>query len=1241
MNLRWTIGWMAAVVAAGALRAAMTAGAAERVAAQMIEQEPALQTAFGGHKVAEAEAIGALWVVRLADDAGYLLLSGSEVSPTLEGYGAVPWALPPEGSPARSVLEGLVRHAAGTEAVVPARLKTATRLASTETSTLDPAASAQTLGPFLETTWDQNGPYNRYTPVDKSNDSGATGCVATAAAQMMAYYRWPARVDDVLEQRLSVSFPSALFDSWQARFEHYGRLPWEAMRPDGGTTEREKHAVAQLMILCGMVGEMKYGKNSAGTMSSAADMNLLFCEGRTPWYGYERLVQHNRATDTEAVERLKADVGNALLRGELLGTCIEVSQGAHAIVIDGFDATGSAAMVHTNYGWSGYDNGWVNLASFASSINYYYLGFRPLRQVQTDPAPTVSAALPEITWSFPDFWREAVSGFTVEAFSTRGEEATTWCDDFTRLQDRHPGLDAQNPVDGRAGKVFTLAEEAEGRALKIGAIKDYLPKTYTWPQVVVPSASSRLAFTLRANYTQGMRLDVQIRAGNGPWQTVQEADISPTSAGSAKAYTLSLADFAGMPCRFRLQERHQSAFDNAGGGVFDEGGWVLSQWEASEVRLCATAEGRAELPAEARSYTPEIVSPALGEVYAWRVTPVFTDGGTLEAEAEAVATRLQPGSSEPEFKAVTRASGAELTEDLVLTVPQNGASRLRVELSAGAQVAQVRCSVPNFVAPEEIALERESDGLYTLTLDPGKHLPAGTANLAGTSLVLSLWAKDGNGSAAFREVVVAFAGSGEAGGPISEPILGGDASARRPTEVAQDATHKLLFAPGLTYEAESGTWRGWVDNKQSSEMRADFSWALSAANALTWWIENFRAQGGSVVSTGAEAAYVNLGAQSASGYASAVADALATQWEIGSQGGKDAPTFKWLLDGTYTSLGTDWSAPKADSPLTRGLLRNSVMADVVADLQAYCGETALSYTELGSDAEGVRRSFSKYLLEALAHGPVMASLPGDASLTIWGAACEPVAAGEGTEWQVKTVYVTDPASSSSRLEALALTAVRSPLYGICPVLGGEKLVFRTTPVYAYGHAKGVASAVDPQPRPPTGDSGTFHPEVREALTEAAREAGLTVDFGVRFRRGQGPAEEPSVAEVNSLMRCFRSLSAEADTAAGVMTLDYDFRVSTLAFVTVADEPYVVVGVVVESGGHEAAFGEAAQFALNARGAMNARATTQAGAVEVTDATGQTEGRSAAAGQRYFRLPLAETGSSGFFSVSVFSEEASE
>ena len=317
------------------------------------------------------------------------------------------------------------------------------------------------------------------------------------------------------------------------------------------------------------------------------------------------------------------------------------------------------------------------------------------------------------------------------------------------------------------------------------------------------------------------------------------------------------------------------------------------------------------------------------------------------------------------------------------------------------------------------------------------------------------------------------------------------------------------------------------------------------------------------------------------------------------------------------------------------------MADVVADLQVYCGGTALNYTELGSDEEGVRRSFSKYLLEALAHGPVMASMLNDASLTIWGAACELVAAGNGSEWQVKTVYVTDPASLSSRLEALALTAVRSPLYGICPLLGEEKLVLRTTPVYAYGHAKGVASTVDPQPRPPTGDSRTFHPEVREALTEAAREAGLIADFGVRFRRGQGPAEEPSVAEVNSLMRCFRSLSVEVDPAAGVMTLDYDFRVSTLAFVTVSDEPYVVVGVVVESGGREAAFGEAAQFALNARGAMNARATTQAGAVEVTDATGQTEGRSAAAGQRYFRLPFAETGTSGFFSVSVFSEEASE
>ena len=48
------------------------------------------------------------------------------------------------------------------------------------------------LGPLLTTTWDQEDPYNLNTPLLYNGQKTLTGCVATAAAQIMKYWKYPA-----------------------------------------------------------------------------------------------------------------------------------------------------------------------------------------------------------------------------------------------------------------------------------------------------------------------------------------------------------------------------------------------------------------------------------------------------------------------------------------------------------------------------------------------------------------------------------------------------------------------------------------------------------------------------------------------------------------------------------------------------------------------------------------------------------------------------------------------------------------------------------------------------------------------------------------------------------------------------------------------------------------------------------------------------------------------------------------
>jgi hypothetical protein len=56
--------------------------------------------------------------------------------------------------------------------------------------------TTQTVGPLLKTTWGQGQPYNYLCPLDGSTTSDGympTGCVATAMAQLMYYWKTPAR----------------------------------------------------------------------------------------------------------------------------------------------------------------------------------------------------------------------------------------------------------------------------------------------------------------------------------------------------------------------------------------------------------------------------------------------------------------------------------------------------------------------------------------------------------------------------------------------------------------------------------------------------------------------------------------------------------------------------------------------------------------------------------------------------------------------------------------------------------------------------------------------------------------------------------------------------------------------------------------------------------------------------------------------------------------------------------------
>ncbi|MBS5614717.1 MAG: C10 family peptidase, partial [Prevotella buccalis] len=107
--------------------------------------------------------------------------------------------------------------------------------------------------PMLKTTWGQNAPYNLQCPLAPGkNVHCKTGCVATAMAQVMKYYGYPARGqgsvsytyvgDDGLTYFVETDFSKSTYD-------------WEKMKDaytyGDNSSDEEKQAVAKIMADCG------------------------------------------------------------------------------------------------------------------------------------------------------------------------------------------------------------------------------------------------------------------------------------------------------------------------------------------------------------------------------------------------------------------------------------------------------------------------------------------------------------------------------------------------------------------------------------------------------------------------------------------------------------------------------------------------------------------------------------------------------------------------------------------------------------------------------------------------------------------------------------------------------------------------------------------------------------------------------------------------------------------------------
>ena len=200
--------------------------------------------------------------------------------------------------------------------------------------------------PLLKTTWNQAGPYNKYLTMEDA----ATGCVPTAMAQVMAYWKYPkqgrgSHAYDDSGSSYYADFSSSVYD-WDNMLNGYADVAY---------SEAQANAVARLMADCGISIEAHYG-GIFGTGAMTYDVPIALVK----YFGYSMNYRCLASSDYETQEwedmmRAELDAKRPFLYSGSPRSDEYYPPVGHTFVCDGYTDNG---YFHFNLGWEGKGNGW-------------------------------------------------------------------------------------------------------------------------------------------------------------------------------------------------------------------------------------------------------------------------------------------------------------------------------------------------------------------------------------------------------------------------------------------------------------------------------------------------------------------------------------------------------------------------------------------------------------------------------------------------------------------------------------------------------------------------------------------------------------------------------------------------------------------------------------------------------------------------------------------------------------------
>lgn len=218
---------------------------------------------------------------------------------------------------------------------------------------------------LVKARWGQGDPYNCFCP-KVGNERCLTGCVATAMAQIIHYWKFPLQgglTDQSVQNWHTATCPwngqtmkyKFMVDSNKFLFDS---MP-NSIRPNSEWNKRR--AIGKLNFACGVTVKMSWGVDASGAVSQNVPSALKYFKYDNVVFKYRQgttssswiALMHSEIDDNARPIYYAADDPNPEHTG--------VDRAGHAFVIAGSDPDNTNRF-YVNWGWSASDNGYFTFS---------------------------------------------------------------------------------------------------------------------------------------------------------------------------------------------------------------------------------------------------------------------------------------------------------------------------------------------------------------------------------------------------------------------------------------------------------------------------------------------------------------------------------------------------------------------------------------------------------------------------------------------------------------------------------------------------------------------------------------------------------------------------------------------------------------------------------------------------------------------------------------------------------------